>query len=111
MDIFAAILTALVGAACIVLGIGNMRGNLSSLHAYHRHRVAEEDRLPFGKKVGLGTVIVGGAVIIFSALCAVTALTEKQVFMLAGVGIMLFGLAAGLGISIDAMLRYNKGIF
>ena len=43
----------LVGVVCIVLGISNMRGNISSLHSYHRHRVSEEDRIPFGKQVGL----------------------------------------------------------
>ena len=53
------IVTFLVGVVCIVLGISNMRGNISSLHSYHRSRVSEEDRIPFGKQVGLGTIIVG----------------------------------------------------
>jgi hypothetical protein len=41
------IVTFLVGVVCIVLGISNMRGNISSLHSYHRSRVSEEDRSPF----------------------------------------------------------------
>jgi hypothetical protein len=53
------VVTALVGIVCIVLGISNMKGNISSLHSYHRSRVSEEDRIPFGKKVGLGTIIIG----------------------------------------------------
>lgn len=48
----------IVGVVCIVLGISNMRGNISSLHSYHRKRVSEEDRVPLGKKVGLGTILV-----------------------------------------------------
>ena len=59
------IVTLLVGIVCIVLGISNIRGNISSLHSYHRYRVSEEDRIPFGKQVGLGTIIVGIGIIIF----------------------------------------------
>lgn len=47
------IVTFIIGVVCIILGISNMRGNISSLHSYHRHRVSEEDRIPFGKKGGL----------------------------------------------------------
>ena len=62
----------LVGVVCIILGISNMRGNISSLHSYHRHRVSEEDRIPFGKQVGLGIIIVGISIIVFSVLSSVT---------------------------------------
>ena len=57
----------LIGIACIAFGIMNMKGNLSTLHRYHRDRVSEEDRIPFGKKVGLGTVIIGAAFIAVGA--------------------------------------------
>ena len=46
----ASIVTFAVGVICIVLGIINMRGNISSIHSYHRRRVAKENILPFGKK-------------------------------------------------------------
>ena len=62
------IVALIVGIICIVLGTLNMRGNISSIHSYHRHRVKEEDVIPFGKGVGLGTVIIGVAIIIFSVL-------------------------------------------
>ena len=32
------IVAFLVGVVCVVLGISNMRGNISSLHSYHRQR-------------------------------------------------------------------------
>ncbi|MBR5501332.1 MAG: hypothetical protein IKV74_07385 [Clostridia bacterium] len=67
----ASITTLLVGIICIILGISNMRGNISSLHSYHRHRVSEEDVLPFGKKVGQGTIILGAGVIVFGILSAI----------------------------------------
>ena len=105
------IVTALVGVVCIVLGISNMKGNISSLHAYHRSRVSEEDRIPFGKKVGLGTIIIGVAIIVFSGLSAVTLYTDNEVFTLIGTGILIAGIIVGLVISFRAMIKYNKGIF
>ena len=62
------VVSFLVGIVCIVLGISNMRGNISSLHSYHTHRVSEEDRIPFGKMVGLGTIIVGAGIMILNML-------------------------------------------
>ncbi len=104
------IVTALVGVVCIVLGISNMKGNISSLHSYHRSRVSEEDRIPFGKKVGLGTIIIGVAIIVFSGLSAVTLYTDNEVFALIGTGILIAGIIVGLVISFKAMIKYNKGI-
>ena len=105
------IIPALVGAICIALGISNIKGNLSSLHFYHRKRVSEEDRLPFGKTAGFGTVIVGIAVIIYSGLSAAAVQTDMQLFSVLGAGILIVGIAVGLGLNIYAMLKYNKGIF
>ena len=105
------IVTFLVGVVCIVLGISNMRGNISTLHSYHRHRVSEEDRIPFGKQVGLGTMVIGVGIIIFSVLSTVTLYTENNVFILIGTAVLIVGIVAGLIISFKAMIKYNKGIF
>ena len=105
------IVTFLVGVVCIVLGISNMRGNISSLHSYHRSRVSEEDRIPFGKQVGLGTIIVGIGVIVFSVLSSVTLYTENDIFILVGTAVLIIGIILGLVISFRAMIKYNKGIF
>ncbi len=101
----------LVGVVCIILGISNMRGNISSLHSYHRHRVSEEDRIPFGKQVGLGTIIVGIGIIVFSVLSSVTLYTENDIFILVGTAVLIIGFILGLVISFRAMIKYNKGIF
>ena len=101
----------LVGVVCVVLGISNMRGNISTLHSYHRHRVSEEDRIPFGKQVGLGTMIVGIGIIIFSILSTVTLYTENNIFTLIGAVILIVGIIVGLIMSFKAMIKYNKGIF
>ena len=105
------IVTFLVGIVFIGLGISNMRGNISSLHSYHRHRVSEEDRIPFGKQVGLGTMIVGIGIIIFSILSTVTLYTEHDIFVLIGIAVLIVGIVVGLIISFKAMIKYNKGIF
>jgi uncharacterized membrane protein YcjF (UPF0283 family) len=105
------IVTFLVGVVCIVLGISNMRGNISSLHSYHRSRVSEEDRIPFGKQVGLGTIIVGIGIIVFSVLSSVTLYTENDIFILVGTAVLIIGIVLGLVISFRAMIKYNKGIF
>ena len=105
------IVTFLVGVVCIVLGISNMRGNISSLHSYHKSRVSEEDRIPFGKQVGLGTIIVGIGIIVFSVLSSVTLYTENDIFILVGTAVLIIGIILGLVISFRAMIKYNKGIF
>ena len=105
------IVTFLVGVVCIVLGISNMRGNIATLHSYHRHRVSEEDRIPFGKQVGLGTMVIGVGIIIFSVLSTVTLYTENNVFILTGTAVLSVGIFAGLVMSFKAMIKYNKGIF
>ncbi len=107
----ASISTFIIGIICIVLGVSNMRGNISSLHSYHRHRVSEEDRIPFGKKVGLGTIIIGVAIIVFSILSAITLYTDNQIFISVGTVILIAGLVVGIVISFAAMIKYNKGIF
>ena len=105
------IVTFLVGIIFIVLGISNMKGNISSLHSYHRHRVSVADRIPFGKQVGLGTIIIGIGIIVFSILSAVTLYTENDVFVLLGTALLIGAIIIGLVISFRAMIKYNKGIF
>ena len=61
----AGITTAALGLIIIVIGIVNMCGNISSLHSYHRNRVAPEDVKPMGRIVGLGTLLVGIGMVAF----------------------------------------------
>ena len=100
-----------LGLIIVVIGISNMRGNISTLHSYHRNRVSEEDRIPFGKKVGLGTIICGCAIMIFSVLSAISLYTSKQLYTFAGTVILIEGLIIGLIITLRAMIKYNKGVF
>ena len=101
----------IVGVICILLGRSNLRGDISCLHSYHRHRVREEDRIPLGKKVGLGTILCGCAICAFSILAALTLYTENQLFISIGYILLIAGLVVGLGIALFAIQKYNKGIF
>ena len=100
-----------VGVICIVLGIFNFKGDISSLHSYHRHRVSEQDRLAFGRLVGSGTIIIGVSVALLGVLMILTELTSTPVFAVIGGGVVIVGLGVGLGMSFYAMKKYNKGIF
>ena len=105
------ITTGLLGAILIALGIMNMKGNISSLHWYHRQRVAEEDRKPFGKLVGLGTLIIGIALVISGILFWISEATATELWMIIGCAFTVVGIAVGLVLSFYAMIKYNKGIF
>lgn len=102
------ITTLFVGILLIILGTVNMTGNISSLHSYHRHRVSEENKKPFGKLVGLGTILCGVGTVILG-LC--NFVLEGSVFASAGTVIFCLFLAVGLGLNFYAMIKYNKGIF
>ena len=100
-----------LGVICILLGIMNMKGNISSLHWYHRQRVTEENIKPFGKLVGLGTLIIGIAMILSGVLFFAFEKTQKTTFLIVGVVLTVGGIVVGLGLSFYAMIKYNKGIF
>ena len=105
------IITIAVGVIALVLGIINMTGNISSIHSYHRQRVRDEDKKPFGRLVGFGTALIGVAVTVFGALLFAFERTELIAFMIVGNVVLFGGLAAGLVISFYAMKKYNGGIF
>lgn len=101
----------ILGVILIVLGIMNMKGNISSLHWYHRQRVTEEDRKPFGKLVGLGTLIIGIALVVSGILFWISEVTATELWLIIGCVITVVGIVVGLVLSFYAMIKYNKGIF
>ena len=105
------IATIIIGIVCIVFGIINAKGNISTLHSYHTKRVKEEDKIPFAKKVGLGSIICGGALVVFGAFKGVYYFTGGEVYAFIGAALLIAGLVVGLAIIFYAMFKYNKGIF
>ena len=100
-----------LGILVSILGIINMTGNISSLHWYHRQRVTEENRKPFGKLVGLGTLIIGLSMIVFGILFLIFEQTQLQAFVVIGVIELIVSIIVGLIVSFYAMKKYNGGIF
>ena len=105
------IITAAVGAALVLLGISCRRGNIELLQSYHRERVKEEDRIPFGRAVGRGLIVIGCSVALFGVLSAVTLLSDHKIFLYIGDGVLVAGLILGTVLCFSAIKKYNKGIF
>lgn len=105
------VVTAVLGVIVSVLGIINMTGNISSLHWYHRQRVTEENRKPFGRLVGIGTLIIGISLIVWGILYYISELLSLEVITFVAIPILVVGVIAGLVLSFYAMIKYNGGIF
>lgn len=104
------VVTLAVGILICFFGVRNMMGDISSLHSYHRSRVSPEDVKPFGKLVGLGTLICGISVILMSIGTLVAELTENEIYVLIGSALLIIGIIVGCIISFYAMKKYNGGI-
>ncbi len=105
------IVTVILGIVLIVIGLLNRKGNISMLHSYHTKRVREDDRLPFGKLVGLGTIIMGIGMILSSGLMFLASYLQENLLLIIANVIMIAGFVVGIGIAFYAMFKYNKGIF
>ena len=99
-----ALFAALVGLLLIGLGILNMRGNISTIHWYHRTRIREEDKAPYGKWVGGGTVVLGAGVTVSALLELLFAWQFAELLVLPA-------LIIGLAMILYAQFKYNGGIF
>jgi len=93
-----------IGTIISVLGVFNLRGNIGSIHWYNRRKVSKEDQLPYCRCVGLGTLLIGAAMIISGFL-------QTLVSIEAGAVVILIGIIIGLVLILYAQFKYNRGIF
>ena len=100
-----------VGILICVLGIINMTGNISTLHWYHRQRVTAEEVKPFGRLVGLGTLLVGISVLLFGILFWISEALQLAALVVVATILLIVGIVVGMTLSFYAMIKYNKGIF
>ena len=93
----------IIGLLISVLGLVNIKGNISTIHSYNRRKVKEEDIPKYGKAVGTGTLIMGiGLLIAF----VVSFLSEEAITY-----IVLPLFVVGLAFILYGQFKYNKGIF
>lgn len=93
-----------LGVLLLVLGIANCKGDLSSIHWYNRRKVSDADAPEYGKWIGAGTIVCGGALLI-------TALLEILLQPPLVEIVILVGFAIGLALMLYGQFKYNKGLF
>lgn len=93
-----------IGILLSTLGIVNIMGNISTIHAWNRKRVKEADIPRYGRAIGAGTLVIGAAFFIVSYLVTFWNAAVIDYIMLPGLGI-------GLALILYAQLKYNHGIF
>ena len=92
-----------MGILLSTLGIVNIRGNISTIHAWNRKRVKEADITRYGRAIGAGTLVIGAALIVSYLVTFWNAAVIDY--------IILPGLGIGLALILYAQLKYNHGIF
>ncbi|MBQ9993686.1 MAG: hypothetical protein IJP17_03135 [Clostridia bacterium] len=106
-----AIAPVLLGIFLSLLGIANMKGSITSIHWYHRHRVSAEDIKPFGRLVGAGTLTIGISIAIYGGLAFIADRLHSELYTIIGSVIVIIAIVIGLAVMFYAMIKYNKGIF
>ena len=92
-----------LGVIISVMGVVNIKGNISTIHAYNRRKVKEEDIPKYGKAVGTGTLAMGISLV----LGFIASLWSEEMITY----IILIGVAVGLGFILYGQFKYNGGIF
>lgn len=93
-----------LGLLLILMGILNLRGDLSSIHWYNRRKVAAEHRSAYGRCMGAGSAAIGGGLLLTGLLQLARPMEARYL-------IALLGVILGLGLMLYGQFRYNRGIF
>ena len=97
------VLLLVLGIFISVLGIVNIKGNISTIHSYNRRKVKEEDIPKYGKAVGTGTLVIGISLVL---AYLITFWNEKAIDY-----IVLPAMVIGLAFILYGQIKYNHGIF
>lgn len=108
---YGGILSIVVGVVVIIIGILNSIGKIKMLHSYHTRNVAEEDKVPFGKRVGLGMFFVGVGLILMGGALILADLQQNEIIFSIGEGLFAIAFGVGICIIILALKKYNGGVF
>lgn len=93
-----------LGIILTLLGIFNMCGNIASIHWYNRRKVTKENQKAYCLAMGLGTLIIGIALIAAAIVQAIVGIEQ-------GAFIILGGVVVGLALMLYAQFKYNRGLF
>ncbi len=92
------------GLFFVILGICNIKGNISSVHWYNRSRVAKDDIPKYGKWVGGGMAVIGVSLLLSAFL--------QLLFKTALFAILIpIGCLVGIPMILYAQFKYNGGLF
>ena len=97
------IMLLIMGVFISVIGIVNIKGNISTIHSYNRRKVKEEDIPKYGKSVGTGTLIMGVSFV----LVFIASFWNEEIMAF----IILPAVIVGLGFMLYGQFKYNKGFF
>ena len=94
----------LIFGICItILGIFNLKGNISSIHWYNRLKITEKNRKKYGKSMGIGSLIIG--------ICMTITAILQMIFYNENIWyITVIGIIIGLIFMIYGQIKYNRGI-
>ncbi len=104
-------ISIIVGIVCVVIGVLNTKGNVSTLHTYNKHHIAKHNIKSFSKFMGAGNITIGASALVFGVLSGINIFVLKYVILIVGASIMFTGLIAGLLLCSYAAIKYNKGKF
>lgn len=93
-----------IGLLVSILGIPNLKGNISSIHWYNRTRVSVADVPKYGKFMGIGTIIIGLSI-------TVTAIISLFIELVPVFILTLVGVIVGVAFMLYAQFKYNGGLF
>ena len=92
------------GICITILGIFNLKGNISSIHWYNRLKITEKNRKKYGKSMGIGSLIIG--------ICMTITAILQMIFYNENIWyITVIGIIIGLIFMIYGQIKYNRGIF
>ena len=96
------IIMLILGVFISVVGIVNIKGNISTIHSYNRRRVKEEDIPKYGKVVGTGTLIIGISLV----LGFIVSFWSEEIMGY----IILPAIIIGLGLILYGQFKYNNSL-
>ena len=97
------VLLLVLGIFISILGIVNIKGNISTIHSYNRRKVKEEDIPKYGKAVGTGTLVIGVSLVL---AYLITFWNDTAIDY-----IVLPAMVIGLAFILYGQIKYNHGIF